>query len=71
MDENAETFYDFTHYLNAVKDAKLENPPPQEPFFYLQPGQQQLPGFQGSVPGLLHSLKNLYFMMIQSIIRSD
>ncbi len=24
MDENAETFYDFTHYLNAVKDAKLE-----------------------------------------------
>ncbi|WP_333649519.1 hemoblobin-interacting domain-containing protein [Lacrimispora sp.] len=24
MDENAETFYDFTHYLNSVKDAKLE-----------------------------------------------
>ncbi|WP_024345126.1 hemoblobin-interacting domain-containing protein [Lacrimispora indolis] len=24
MDENAEIIYDFTHYLNAVKDAKLE-----------------------------------------------
>ncbi|HBE84784.1 MAG TPA: hypothetical protein DDW53_03760, partial [Lachnoclostridium sp.] len=25
MDENAEVFYDFTHYLNAVKDGKLGN----------------------------------------------